>query len=144
MIIGIGKLASEAQRWTIIMCRLSKSTHGWSGMDKVSREFYNNWSNSVVQHQKEFFVEVQMYCSDFHQWPIHFNTPIFGSTTWPLPYSLVPDPQFFWTFWETRDYEGAQDTDKGHLEQDSEVTSVTVPGSWSGSVRASCNLKGHP
>ena len=67
MIIGIGKLASDAQRWTIIMCRLSKSTHGWSGMDKVSREFYNNWSNSVVQHQKDFFVELQMYCSEFHQ-----------------------------------------------------------------------------
>ena len=58
----------------------------------VSREFYHNWTNSVLQQQKENFGKLQIQCPEFHQCLFHFKDPHGGVY---CPYSLVPDLQNF-------------------------------------------------
>jgi hypothetical protein len=37
------------------------------GTVKASRDFYHNWTNSILQQVKRKFWKMQMHCSEFHE-----------------------------------------------------------------------------
>ena len=73
-------------------------------MQKVSREFYHNWTNSVLQQQEETFGKFQIALFRISSLTkvvlIHLNNRQLASTAHNSPagkyrpqYSLVPDPK---------------------------------------------------
>ncbi len=64
------------------------------GTVKGSRDFYHNWTNSILQQVKRKFRKIQMDCSEFHEGLIHLNR----KRAFYWPYTLVPDPENFSNF----------------------------------------------
>jgi hypothetical protein len=68
------------------------STHGWrrpQGFLPQLDEFY------FTTAEKETFGQLQMHCSEFHEWLIHLNRKHGGVYR---PYTLVPNPRNFSNF----------------------------------------------